>query len=141
MGQPPKAVEGALTANRIVTIGRVVFGPLLRRTGISAVLEVAGRRSGKTVRVTVVPWEVDGAVYLMSQYGLTGWVRNLRAAGRGTLHRKGHSQAFRAVEVEGEERDRVIAVFRARADRFLNRDFDRLPSPADHPTFRVDPIS
>jgi hypothetical protein len=76
----------------------------------------------------------------MSQYGETDWVRNLRAAGRGQLRHKGHSEAFTAIEVDGEERDRVISAFRAKADRLLNKEFGRLPDVADHPTFRVEPI-
>jgi deazaflavin-dependent oxidoreductase (nitroreductase family) len=119
----------------------LVFGRIMLRAGISAVLEVPGRRTGQPVRVTIVPWEVDGTRYLMSQYGITDWVRNLRAAGRGQLRHKGRTQSFTAIEVDGDERDRVIAVFRAKADRLLKGDFDRLPDAADHPTFRLSPIS
>ncbi|HEX3265140.1 MAG TPA: nitroreductase family deazaflavin-dependent oxidoreductase, partial [Candidatus Limnocylindrales bacterium] len=105
-----------------------------------AVLEVPGRRTGKPTSVTLAAWDVDGSIYLMSQYGVTDWVRNLRAAGRGTLVHARRRRAFRAVEVDGDERDRVIAAFRAKADKLLSRDFDRLPNAADHPTFRVEPL-
>ena len=141
MGKPPQVANRALSPNRVIRLGRRVFGRLLRRAGLTAVLEVPGRRTGKPVRATLAPWEVDGTRYLMSQYGLTDWVLNLRAAGGGQLHYKDRTETFRAIEVEGEERDRVIGAFRAKADRFLNRDFDRLPDAADHPTFRVSPIS
>lgn len=137
MGKPRQVANRALSPNRVVRLGRRVFDRLLRRAGLTAVLEVPGRRTGKPVRTTLAPWEVDGTRYLMSQYGLTEWVRNLRAAGGGQLHYKDRTETFRAIEVEGEERDRVIGAFRAKADRFLNRDFDRLPDAADHPTFRV----
>jgi deazaflavin-dependent oxidoreductase (nitroreductase family) len=137
MGKPRQVANRALSPNRVVRLGRRVFDRLLRRAGLTAVLEVPGRRTGKPVRTTLAPWEVDGTRYLMSQYGLTEWVRNLRAAGGGQLHYKDRTETFRAIEVEGEERDRVIGSFRAKADRFLNRDFDRLPDAADHPTFRV----
>jgi hypothetical protein len=60
-------------------------------------------------------------------------------AGRGKLRHKGRDRQFTAIEVEGDERDRVIAAFRSKADRLLNRDFDRLPRAADHPTFRIEP--
>ena len=140
MGKAPQIANRALSPNRAVRLGRRVFGRFLRRAGLTAVLEVRGRRSGKRVRATLAPWEVDGTRYLMSQYGLTDWVRNLRAAGGGQLHYKDHTETFRAIEVEGEERDRVIGAFRAKADKFLNQDFDRLPDAADHPTFRVSPI-
>jgi deazaflavin-dependent oxidoreductase (nitroreductase family) len=137
MGKPRQVANRALSPNRVVRLGRRVFDRLLRRAGLTAVLEVPGRRTGKPVRTTLAPWEVDGTRYLMSQYGLTEWVRNLRAAGGGQLHYKDRTETFSAIEVEGEERDRVIGAFRAKADRFLNRDFDRLPDAADHPTFRV----
>ena len=107
MGTPPQVANSALSPNRVVRLGRRVFGRLLRRAGLTAVLEVPGRRTGKPVRVTLAPWEVDGTRYLMSQYGLTDWVRNLRAAGGGQLHYKDRTETFTAIEVEGEERDRV----------------------------------
>ena len=129
-----------LPPNRAVTLGRLLFRPMLLRAGIAGVLEVPGRRTGRDVHVTLALWQIDGALYLMSQYGVTDWVRNLRAAGGGKLRQKGRSQAFTATEVEGDERARVIAAFRSKADGLLNRDFDRLPSAADHPTFRVEPI-
>jgi deazaflavin-dependent oxidoreductase (nitroreductase family) len=139
MTQRPTNANGRLQPNRAVAFGRRLFRPMLLRAGIAGVLEVPGRRTGNDVHVTLALWEVDGTLYLMSQYGVTDWVRNLRAAGGGRLRRKGHTQVFTATEVVGDERDRVIAAFRSKADGFLNRDFDRLPSAADHPTFRVEP--
>jgi deazaflavin-dependent oxidoreductase (nitroreductase family) len=141
MDQPPQVANKALSPNRVIKLGRRVFGRILWRAGISAVLEVPGRRTGKPVRVTLAPWEVDGTRYLMSQYGLTDWVRNLRAAGRGQLHYKDRTETFTTIEVDGEERDQVIAAFHGKADKLLNRDFDRLPDAADHPTFRIDPVA
>jgi deazaflavin-dependent oxidoreductase (nitroreductase family) len=140
MDQPPHVANRALSPNLAIKLGRRVFGRILWRVGISAVLAVPGRHTGRPVRVTLAPWEVDGTRYLMSQYGVTAWVRNLRAAGRGQLHYKDRTETFTAIEVSGDERDQVIAAFRAKADRLLNRDFDRLPDAADHPTFRIEPI-
>jgi hypothetical protein len=77
----------------------------------------------------------------MSQYGVTDWVRNLRAAGRSDLRRKDRTETFTAIEVDGDERDRVIAAFQARTPKPFKKDFDRHPSAADHPTFRVEPIN
>jgi len=136
----PQGARAALSPNRLVSLGRLVFRPLLLRSGVAAVLEVPGRRTGKPVEATLAVWQVDGTGYLMSQYGVTDWVRNLRAAGRGKLRRKGAVEDFVGIEVEGDERDRVIAEFRSKADGLLSRDFDRLPSAADHPTFRIEPI-
>jgi deazaflavin-dependent oxidoreductase (nitroreductase family) len=140
MNQGLKSAGAALAPSRLVAFGRVIARRFLVRAGVAAVLEVPGRRTGRATSVTLAAWDVDGSLYLMSQYGVTDWVRNLRAAGRGTLAHAGTRRAFRAVEVDGDERDRVIAAFRAKADKLLSRDFDRLPNAADHPTFRVEPL-
>lgn len=88
-----------------------------------------------------MPWEVDGTWYLLSNYGISDWVRNLRASGRAELRRKGRTEAFTAVEVDGEERDRVIAMYRARTPKPFQRDFNQRPDPADDQAFRVVPIA
>jgi deazaflavin-dependent oxidoreductase (nitroreductase family) len=134
----PQSNPEPLAASRAMVVMRRIGRPLWLRIGMAAVLEVPGRQSGAPQRATVIPWDVDGSSYLMSQYGPTGWVRNLRAAGRGQLRRKSQTTAFRAVEVEGAERDRVIAEFVRRTPRPFRRDFERLPSAADHPTFRME---
>jgi len=141
MGERPQVGNARLRPSRGVALGRRVFRGILLRAGLADVIEVAGRRTGKPVQVTVARWEVDGTPYLMSQYGDTDWVRNLRAAGGGTLRHQGRTEAFTAIEVDGEERERVISAFRAKADRLLNKEYDRLPDAADHPTFRVEPKS
>jgi deazaflavin-dependent oxidoreductase (nitroreductase family) len=137
--QPPIARE-PVAASRWLVFNRRMAGPIWRRVGMTAVLEVPGRRTGAPVHVTLIPWEVDGTPYLMSQYGVTDWVRNLRAAGGGKLSRKGRTQAFTATEVEGDERDQVIATFQERTPKPFRRDFDLRPGAADHPTFRLETI-
>jgi len=140
MDQRPQVDSAPTSPSRALALIRRVARPIWLRVGISAVLEVPGRRTGTPVHVTVIPWEVDGTRYLMSQYGVTDWVRNLRAAGRGELRHRGRTEAFTAIEVEGDERDRVIATFRARTPKPFSRDFDQRPGAADHPTFRLEPI-
>jgi deazaflavin-dependent oxidoreductase (nitroreductase family) len=122
-----------------MALARRVFGRRWLKTGLTVLLEVPGRSSGRPYRVALFPVEVDGISYLLSQYGATGWVRNLRAAERAELSRKGHASTFTAVEVDGAERDRVIAAFRAKMPRPFRRDFEQLPAAADHPAFRVEP--
>lgn len=126
------------SASRSLTLIRRVARPIWLRVGLAAILTVPGRRTGTPCHVTLIPWEVEGTWYLMSQYGVTDWVRNLRAAGRGELRRKGRSEAFNAIEVDGDERDRVLVAFSARTPKPFSRDFDQRPSAADHPTFRVE---
>ncbi len=61
----------------------------IKRFGMSPagaqVLEVRGRKSGKTHTVPVNPIEVEGHRYLVAPRGETQWVRNFRAAGEGVL--------------------------------------------------------
>ena len=140
MDQPPRVVAEALSPSRTLSVLRGIFRRLWLRVGLAAVLEVPGRRTGTPTHVTVIPWEVDGTLYLMSQYGVSNWVRNLRAAGRGELRHKGRRQAFTAIEVDGNERDLVLAVFHKKTPKPFNNDFNRRPAAADHPTFRVEPI-
>ena len=119
-----------------------LIGPLVMRSGKVPVLTVAGRKSGQPRSVPIgAPVEVDGHRYLLSARGQTYWIRNLRAAGCGTLRNRGVTESFRAVEVEGEERDRVIAAYRAWLGKRVEPAFVKLPDPADHPTFRLDDVA
>jgi deazaflavin-dependent oxidoreductase (nitroreductase family) len=119
-----------------------VIGPLMMRTGRFPVLTVEGRTSGKPRSVPIgAPLELDGHRYLVSARGQTNWILNLRAAGCGTLRQRGVSESFRAVEVAGEERDRVIAAYRAALGKHVEPSFAILPDPSDHPTFRLDDMA
>lgn len=139
MDNPTQA--SPLTPSRGIVRIRRIARPLWMRVGLAAVLEVPGRRTGMPVQTTRIPWDVDGTWYLMSQYGDSAWVRNLRAARRGELRHKGRTQAFKAIEVDGAERDKVIAIFLAKTPRPFRRDFDQRPGAADHPAFRLEPIT
>jgi deazaflavin-dependent oxidoreductase (nitroreductase family) len=141
MNQPAPAARAPITRSRGLAFIRRVAGPLWSRAGFTVVLVVPGRRTGSPVHVTLFPIDVDGTSYLLSQYGVSHWVRNLRAAGRGELRRKGRTGAFTAVEVGDAERDRVMVAFRAKVPKPFRRDSDQLPAAADHPVFRVDPIT
>jgi deazaflavin-dependent oxidoreductase (nitroreductase family) len=138
MDHEPRA--NLLAPTRPVALIRRLAGPLWKRVGIAAVLEVRGRGSGAPIRVTLIPVTLDGQTYLLSFGGLTDWARNLRAAGRGELRRKGRTQPFTPIEIEGAERDRVIAKYLTGSGP-IKKDFYRRPDAADHPTFRVEPIS
>lgn len=139
MDQRPQVVRATLSPSRSLALIRRVAGPIWLHSGFVAVLTVPGRRSGAPIQVTLFPVEVDGTWYVLSQYGVTDWVRNLRAAGRGELRRKGRAETFTATEVDGDERDRVIAAFHSRTPKPFSRDFDQRPSPADHPAFKMEP--
>lgn len=140
MDSAPQSHASPITPGRGIAFLRRIAGPLWLRQGFTVLLEVPGRRIGTPLRVSLFPVEVDGTSYLLSQYGASDWVRNLRAAGRGQISRKGHAAAFTAVEVDGAERERVIAAFRAKTPRPFRGDFEQNPEPASHPAFRLEPI-
>lgn len=119
---------------------RKVFNPLAMRFGMmgSETVTVPGRRSGRPLRVPVIPVEHGGARYLVSTRGESDWVKNLRAARGGELTRRGHTHRFAADEIPVADRPPVIAAYREKAGREVNRYFDRLPDPADHPVFLID---
>ena len=121
------------------SVVRKAVRPILLQDGIGAILVVRGRRTGAPVRVPLVPLLMDGALYLLAIYGTTDWVRNLRAAGSAELIRQGRTEAFTAVEIGGDERDRVMATFRAGASKAFQRDFDLRREATDHPAFRLEP--
>jgi len=122
-------------------VTRRLFNPLAMRLGIggSATLAVARRRSGTTQQIPVIPIEHAGARYVVSTRGESQWVRNARSAGLVELRERGRSQRFTAVEIPVAERPRVLDAYRAKAGRTVDTYWKRLPDPADHPTFRLDP--
>ena len=102
-----------------------------------ATLTLAGRRTGKTRKVPVIPVEVGASRYLVSPYGESDWVRNLRAAGKGELSRKGRAEAFEAIEVTADQRGTIIARYREVAGRVVDPYFTKLPDARDHPVFQI----
>ncbi len=122
---------------------RKVFNPLASRFGIAKAekLTAAGRTSGQRRSVPVVPVELGGARYLVSARGETEWVRNVRKAGNVELSHRGSPQQFATTEVPVEESASVIAAYRKKAGRAVVPHWKKLPNDADHPTFRLGPIS
>lgn len=119
-----------------------LVNPIVARLGGTLVLVVQGRRSGQLIRVPLGrPLDLDGVRYLVAGGGETHWVRNLRAAGAGELRLHGAATRFRAVEVDGEERDRIVAAYKAAQGRTVETFFRSLPQLRDHPVFRVEPIA
>ena len=121
------------------SLTRHVANPLAMRLGGRGVatLTVTGRRTGKPRKVPVIPIDVGEKQYLVSPYGESDWVRNLRAAGRGALSRKGQAENFNATEVPPEQREAILARYRAVAGHSVDRCFAQMPAPADHPVFQV----
>ena len=77
--------------------------------GYAMTLEVAGRRTGRPVKLPIVVAEFEGQRYLVSMLGpAAGWVHNVSAAhGRAFLHRRGR-EAVLLTEVEVAERAPIL---------------------------------
>ena len=116
-----------------------VVNPIVEVIG-APTLTVRGRRSGLPITTPLNPFDFEGTRYLVGGGGDAHWVRNLRTAGGGHLRMGGKHQDFRAVEVQGTERDRIVGAYRAFMGRRSRSYFEALPDPADHPVFRVEPI-
>jgi deazaflavin-dependent oxidoreductase (nitroreductase family) len=116
-----------------------VVNPIVKVIG-APTLTVRGRRSGMRITTPLNPFDFEGARYLVGGGGDAHWVRNLRAAGEGQLRMGGKHQDFRAVEIQGAERDRIVTAYREFMGRRSQTYFQALPNPADHPVFRVEPM-
>src|SRR5262245_1049032 len=117
-----------------------VMNPIFSRTGTFPILTVHGRRTGKALRTPINVVELDGARYVTSPRGETGWSRNLRANADCSLTIKGREQPCRASEVPVDERPRIIKAYLAKYGNQTRPQFAALPDPVDHPTFRLDPM-
>jgi deazaflavin-dependent oxidoreductase (nitroreductase family) len=116
------------------------FNQVLGRLGLKPTLAVRGRRSGQWRTVSVNVLKVDGTRYLLAPRGETEWVRNLRASGEGELRHRGRVERFRAAEVPVGERAALMQAYLERWRSEVRREFEALPDPADHPTFRLEMV-
>jgi len=111
----------------------------LFKPAIVGELSVPGRKTGEWRSISAVMLQHDGQRYLVSAYGDTEWSRNLRAAGKGRFTRRGKPETFTAVEVPVAERPPLIKAYLEQFGKLpmVARTFQKLPDPADHPTFRI----
>ncbi len=93
--------------------GRILV--LLLRIGLVRghfyVLEVRGRKSGKTISLPVDPIEVAGHSYLVCARGNSHWVRNARAAGQVALIRAMQRHRYAVRELSPGERPPVLKAY------------------------------
>ncbi|KAB8194927.1 nitroreductase family deazaflavin-dependent oxidoreductase [Nonomuraea phyllanthi] len=115
----------------------------------TAVLKVAGRRSGAITSVPVAVTRHRGGEYLVSMLGPdANWVRNVRAAGgRAVLRRRGSEQPILLKEIPPEHRAEILRRYLAVAPGARPHlglspesplpEFRRIA--AAHPVFRIRP--
>ena len=126
-----------------------IFRLLLRagvKVGRMALLTVRGRKSGQPRTTPVWLAEYDGQRFLVSTYGQTNWVRNLRAAGEATFTRGRRSERIAVVEVGAQEAAPVLQYFVSTIPTVVRPSFNVTPTSslivfeqevARHPVFRV----
>ncbi len=109
---PKREMGGSHHSPRL--LGRVV--KVLLRAGVPIrilgnpvfLLTVRGRTTGQPRTTLVDLYEGDGRSFLVASHGESDWVRNLRAAGEGTLRRGGSLRAFTAVVLTPEAAGSVL---------------------------------
>ena len=126
-----------------------VFRVLLQagvKVGQMSLLTVRGRVSGQPRTTPVWLAEYEGQRFLVSTYGQTNWVRNLRAAGEATLTRGRRSERIAAVEVGAKEAAPVLQRFVSTIPAVVRSSFSVTPGAAPalfeqavarHPVFHI----
>ncbi|MGB9380865.1 MAG: nitroreductase family deazaflavin-dependent oxidoreductase [Candidatus Binatus sp.] len=106
---------------------RLGFAP-----GYMRLLEVRGRKSGKTFTTPVNVLDFNGRRWLVAARGDTAWARNARAAGHVCLRRGSSSESLVVRELADADKPEVIKAFLDRFKSQVQRFFD-VPagSPAD----------
>ena len=87
------------------------------------VLEVHGRKSGKTIALPVDPIDLKGRRYLVCARGNSNWVRNARAAGEIVLVRALRRRRYAVGELPPEMRPPVLKAYLDRYAREVQRFF------------------
>ena len=92
-----------------------LFSPLLQAllkaglpVGPNSLITIRGRKSGEPRTAGVAVIEVGGRRWIWAPWGEVNWVRNLRAAGRATLTRRGRTEDVTATELDSDERVRFF---------------------------------
>ena len=114
----PKNASGYLRPGALERIlGRTLV--FLVRVGLVRghfyVLEIRGRKSGRTISLPVDPLDFEGQRYLVCARGNANWVRNARTAGEVVLVRAMRRRRYAARELPPDMRPPILKAY---LDRF-----------------------
>jgi hypothetical protein len=98
-------------------------------------LIVTKRSSKQPQKIPVTPIDVDGVKYLVSAYGETAWVKNVRA----NPDIKLGGTDYAAAETPVDARKPILDAYQAKVGKYVDEQFRELPEPADHPVFALTP--
>jgi deazaflavin-dependent oxidoreductase (nitroreductase family) len=116
--------------------------------GNTVLLTVRGRKSGQSYINLVTILKQDGQRYIIAAYGVTSWVRNLRAAGERTLKHARGTEAIVATELPPKAAAPILKYALTIGPSVLHRYFDITPSSPlqdferevlKHPVFQIHP--
>ena len=120
---------------------------MLRRgleVGSQHLLTAPGRTSGVPRSTPISIVTLDGQRYIVSAFADADWVKNVRAAGSGSISRGRQSETVTLIEVPVEDRDPILRAFLEQVPG--GRRFFESPAPdavvasADrYPVFRIAP--
>ncbi len=112
------------------------------KVGSQYLLTARGRRSGAPRSTPISVVTLEGERYIVSAFSEADWVKNVRAAGEGSLTRGKHTEAVKLVELPEPERDPVLRAFLQQVPGGVR--FFESPDPDDvvalasrYPVFRV----
>jgi deazaflavin-dependent oxidoreductase (nitroreductase family) len=116
---------------------RTIFNKIAMtlRFGPFETLTVIKRVSRQPQKIPVTPIEVDGVKYLVSAYGETQWVKNVRANPDVKLG----GVDYVASEATVDARQPILDAYQAKVGKYVEQQFRTLPDPADHPVFTLTP--
>jgi deazaflavin-dependent oxidoreductase (nitroreductase family) len=133
-GGTPRAVsyslatmEHFLKPSPVERVFNHVFGAIVSLGGGLAhnyVLQVVGRKSGRTYQTPVNLLDYDGKRWLVAPRGNAQWVYNAKASGTVTLKKGRESQAYRVRPVELAQRPPVLKRYLEAYKPTVQRYFD-----------------
>jgi deazaflavin-dependent oxidoreductase (nitroreductase family) len=116
-----------------------VMGRLVRlgfAPGYMRLLEVRGRKSGRTFTTPVNLLEFQGRRWLVAARGETAWARNARAAGHVILRRGSATESLIVRELADADKPEIIKAFLDRFASQVQRFFD-VPAGSSVDAFRA----
>ena len=90
-------------------------------------LEVKGRKSGKTYSTPVNLHEMNGKQFLVAPRGRTQWVRNAEVSGEVTLKKRGRRRTCRLRPLADSEKPEILKSYLMRYSAAVQRFFPMRP--------------
>ena len=141
MTEPRQVPRDFKEPNAIDRIINRSFGLMLNLgIGLSHnyLLEVRGRKSGRTYATPVNVLEHEDRKYLVAPRGYTQWARNAEASGEATLVRGAKRERVKVLAVAHEAKAELLKIYLDRFKLTVQRYF---PIPAGSPAKAFEPLA